>query len=744
MDAARCAPREPPRHPRHDSASLRLTIDSPAPLLGTVRVYAGVTESVPEERPIELELELHRPDGLTFTHRFRHHNEVMVCPGCDPLPDGSGCDGPRCFTRRTGDSRIELPHDWIRESGSHALVVRRRDTGEQRSVVFQVDSGFGRHQSIRNYDPCTGSDDELGDYRRVGCDQAALPLPIRTKLIASRIAYEAYGCSIRVHFFHGPPEALHTAFASAEKIELDGAQLYRKSRGGWTVTAWANDPVLVWVESDPGAPNLDSVLRELLSRYRPVGQFQWKPNRCDDARAIEPVAGPLADGPTKDARRMARSRTTARASGALDLAIPLARVRALVASHRTPGHAIRDAALESWLSQASTELQRVTGEGALPFTPGKTRKPNASGTSSYGSCDALLIDGDLATQSRHIGFLSRALVLVDGDLDLGFARDSIVIATGRVRVAFVDDSFIIAGKGLRVSHAGRRYAEGRGGIANVLLSGTTVRGPPWGAIVSAPDGADYRPVWRTRFVSSPAMEILAPEAHHRSRFVFSDAPDATVRAPYEAFTGEGEMPRVCLFERGRSMPAACGLEGQTLDGRLRGWTIAFASHELVVLRKGDARLVLRPDRSRAQRMALPQPLERLTPPPTAKAYIAAVYKGSVPFANVRVDITRSAQPIVLVLTSYEAVSWEIHAEGGAQIAGVVLGGVQYSPVRGLPPGTPIVTRIHALGERALLLHDSKPKQIADALQQTTGRTLPVGRVIALEHAPPALRLDETR
>lgn len=442
---------------------------------------------------------------------------------------------------------------------------------------------------------------------------------------------------------------------------------------------------------------------------------------CDDARS-----GPLVAGPSEVARRRAR--------GDMDIETGFERVRALVAQSPGPRPGrIRDPALERWLAGIVAELRRANERARLPFTPGEPRQPVDDVSSMYNDCALEIIDADLATGSAHLGSVKRAMILVDGDVSIPFIRDSIVIATGRVRSAFVDNSVVIAGGELRVSGGGRRFADGRGGIPNILLSGATVRGPSWGAVVGAPDGVDWQPRWGSVLVSSPAMQRVAPGASRTSSVILAHTVVSPLAGRYEAAVSRGERPRVCLYAAGEERELACGLQGQALRGELAGWRIAFSSDTLVTLARGEERLRVHPSRAPLG------PSGGLSPPANAEVHAVGVYDSPLPYGNIRVRVHPRDAPVVLVLMSHEAVSWEVQAEG-VELAGVVLAGYRLASVRGLPPGTPVVTRVHELGERAFRTHEADDPTVKASLHEVLGRAIAPRSFVGFEHAPPEVDL----
>jgi hypothetical protein len=390
-----------------------------------------------------------------------------------------------------------------------------------------------------------------------------------------------------------------------------------------------------------------------------------------------------------------------------ELEVAMDRVRDIVVRAR-PGEPIRDAALEAWLASLVSRIRAATGRGQLPFEPGAPRSPaNPSLSSTYTGREPVLSDGDLAARGTRLGSVSRALVLIDGDAHIGFVRDSIVIVTGRADVAFSDDSLVIAAGGLSVSHAGRPRDDA--GIPDLLVSGTTLRiSHASGAVLVAPDGTDASFETGSVIVGSLAMELLESPAIVRGASILRTG--ATV-SPLErelvASVGDGPAPRACVHRAGAPAAIACAIEGEPLDGALSGLVVAWSSPRLVVLARGDERVRLLPVRTTREEPA------HLALAPGTEVHVVGVYEPELPGGHVRVEVARRA-PVVLVLMSHDAVTWDVVSGAGAEIVGVVVAGWDLSRVRGLPRGTPVATRMHALGERAFGAHEGSGAEWAAA------------------------------
>src|SRR5581483_3527769 len=68
-------------------------------------------------------------------------------------------------------------------------------------------------------------------------------------------------------------------------------------------------------------------------------------------------------------------------------------------------------------------------------------------------------------------------------------------------------------------------------------------------------------------------------------------------------------------------------------------------------------------------------------------------------APVVVEVRRTDKPVVLVLTSYFSVLWQVKVADGARLKAVVLGGWFEQELEGVPAGTPVVYRAANPGGR---------------------------------------------
>lgn len=404
-----------------------------------------------------------------------------------------------------------------------------------------------------------------------------------------------------------------------------------------------------------------------------------------------------------------------------ELEAAMLRVRAIVQSAppgTEPGRPIRDAALEAWLRSLVGRIRTATGRGQLPFEPGARRVPNDRGVNStYTGRERVVIDTDLATRSARLGSVARSLVLIDGDAHIGFVRDSIVIVTGRADVAFSDDSLVVAAGGLSVSHAGRPLHDG--GIPDLLVSGTTLRiSHAWRPVIVAPDGTDASLETGAR-IASLALELLdSPAIVRDPALAITGTRASPLERELEAIVGDGPAPRVCVHRAADPAAIACGIEGEPLSGALAGFAIAWSSPRLVVLARGAERVRLLPSRVSTTELA------HLALAPSTEVHVVGAYEPELPGGRVRVEVARRA-PVALVLMSHDAITWDVVAQPGAEIVGVVAAGWDLSRITGLPPGTPVVTRLHALGEPSFSAHGPEADGWASALAgiaESLGRT----------------------
>jgi hypothetical protein len=75
---------------------------------------------------------------------------------------------------------------------------------------------------------------------------------------------------------------------------------------------------------------------------------------------------------------------------------------------------------------------------------------------------------------------------------------------------------------------------------------------------------------------------------------------------------------------------------------------------------------------------------------SAGLYVLGVYEGHThKYGTVTVFVGAQDHPIVLLLTAYESVDWQIEIEPGAQVAKVILNGYHEQQTSGLPSHIPI-------------------------------------------------------
>lgn len=86
-------------------------------------------------------------------------------------------------------------------------------------------------------------------------------------------------------------------------------------------------------------------------------------------------------------------------------------------------------------------------------------------------------------------------------------------------------------------------------------------------------------------------------------------------------------------------------------------------------------------------------------------------------ANVEVRIRRSDKPLVLVLSSYEAVRWQLVTEPGARLAGIFVSGYKQSSVVGAGS-----TRVVSMGQKfAYAMNGKEFRDLDDDFYRLTGR-----------------------
>lgn len=113
-------------------------------------------------------------------------------------------------------------------------------------------------------------------------------------------------------------------------------------------------------------------------------------------------------------------------------------------------------------------------------------------------------------RSGEIGYVSKAILLVDGSVRIGFADNCIILATGAVEVAHGSRNFILAGCYIEVSHDGSqlRRPEVVRGKGSVLLSGSALHvAHAYGAVCGAPDIVWISHATKATFVNTPRRDV---------------------------------------------------------------------------------------------------------------------------------------------------------------------------------------------------------------------------------------------
>jgi hypothetical protein len=71
-------------------------------------------------------------------------------------------------------------------------------------------------------------------------------------------------------------------------------------------------------------------------------------------------------------------------------------------------------------------------------------------------------------------------------------------------------------------------------------------------------------------------------------------------------------------------------------------------------------------------------------------YVLGVYEGHThKYGKVTVFVAPQENPVVLLLTAYESVNWQIELEPGARVTSVILSGYHEQMVSGLPAHIPV-------------------------------------------------------
>ena len=423
----------------------------------------------------------------------------------------------------------------------------------------------------------------------------------------------------------------------------------------------------------------------------------------------------------------------------------LARIR--VSAARRGGDRV-DLEIDRMVRALVARVQSVTLRGRLPVDlrqlPGRAQPE--SGPVKYRSpWGSEISSGGLHVMKAHytgpavaLGAAYGAAVVVDGSVRIGSLADSVVLATGDVDIAHCDRSVVVAGGRIEISGDGSMLSNGRG-FASILVSGRRIDAGSYGGVLAAADGVVAgnagiatvnTPAAR---IAGASLEAIGAAAYMDPGLVLSDAAEAPelplqFEAALATQSSDARRRGAYLFRRGEPRPAAWGREGQPLRGlggplaeALAGFEVAFAAPMHVVLRRGPVRVDLAPSRPALE----PPAAQGLSLPPDVEAHAVGVYLSARADGVVTVEVDRPGPPLLLVLTAYETVRWKVQLSAGTSVAGVVLGGV-HAPdgLDGLPPGTPVLSRVNDYGEKYLYDYpgrtDSGPG-VRELVRELTGK-----------------------
>jgi hypothetical protein len=385
-----------------------------------------------------------------------------------------------------------------------------------------------------------------------------------------------------------------------------------------------------------------------------------------------------------------------------------ARVKAIAAGSAWKANGWRDADLETTFDRLITNLDAVTGRGIAPLEfahviPG--RRPIKSRTLiEFGNTSISIRDASGREKLSGVIAVDRggsyqsadgAIILSDGDLRIGYVKDSIIIATGSVDLAHVNRSVVIAGGPLEISHEGSDFEYGRGFNSILLTASQLSASFTRGAVVGAADGLKTKSLAGGVAINTPGYDSISTTA-----ITLSDTKVSTAGNRYEVAVGNGDEPRIAIYEA--RTPIAFGyvdslleLAGNRQGHPLAGFRVISSTPKLVVLGQGNQRLHLTPTPKKTPTFP-PEPIIPITSDTVVHG--VGIYEPKRARGPVTVEVAAFDKPTVLVLTSYQATRWRVVLPTKLKLQGVVLIGHAPQSIEGIPPGIPIVVRVHAFGQ----------------------------------------------
>jgi beta-lactamase regulating signal transducer with metallopeptidase domain len=224
-------------------------------------------------------------------------------------------------------------------------------------------------------------------------------------------------------------------------------------------------------------------------------------------------------------------------------------------------------------------------------------------------------------------------------------------------------------------------------------------------------------------VALPRLQAQDAEPAVRPAASADDEKDGAPRLPDTRATGERAAAPAAGVEKGFIPPP---LE-KPLDQMLREIEARIAE-----LRQAGS--LAEADRLAEQLASAKAPLSPSFQPPRSdelELHVVGLYEGkaySLARGKADVKVTHTSAPIILCLTSYEAVAWHLRLESGVQLRQVILGGYEPQQVIGLPEDVPVADYSRRTAERSLgytyaKQHedygDSPYRQLAERLRELT-------------------------
>jgi hypothetical protein len=261
-----------------------LVLDVSAELHMGFPLRVGVDTKQSVRSPIPMQLTVVPPTGPARVHEFMHHNTVEVCPHCDPVANGppDQCRNVRCYDTSSGWTRVDLPFDFVTESGEYTVILHRPGTGARLSRTVRVPDALAAGGCALP--------DTLGRYRRADCRAAAVPLGVKTQYWGLKARYEAGHCRLNV-FSLRISDAVRYVFVqglgrTATRSLPEGRVHQVSLEDGWIGT-WLGRESLIMVAAARDTPATDTVVSDLLRAYPPPATPPRQVPTCAATGAIE-------------------------------------------------------------------------------------------------------------------------------------------------------------------------------------------------------------------------------------------------------------------------------------------------------------------------------------------------------------------------------------------------------------------------------------------------------------------------